>query len=173
MKGYKNYSEINFQKIFEEYQKNNLTQTEISKKYNIPYSTFNSRYVKWKMRYMNGGNNVSGNPLNYYEKNNDTKNSEEINVFNKKSNSELSQKGGYQTFTDTLINKREIKPQQLKTTNKKSESKSESSLNMQTSHSDKKKKVNDVSMLGFDDLIKENDNDIKKHREALKEKYGN
>ena len=55
MKGYKNYSEINFNKIFEEYQKNNLTQTEISKKYNIPYSTFNSRYVKWKMQ-MTGGN---------------------------------------------------------------------------------------------------------------------
>lgn len=61
MKGYKNYNEINFSKIFEEYQKNNLTQTEISKKYNIPYSTFNSRYVKWKMQYMNGGGNKKQN----------------------------------------------------------------------------------------------------------------
>ena len=61
MKGYKNYEGINFQKLFEDYQKNNLTQTEISKKYDIPYSTFNSRYVKWKMQNMNGGGDNNKN----------------------------------------------------------------------------------------------------------------
>lgn len=74
MKGYKNYNEINFSKIFEEYQNNNLTQTEISKKYNIPYSTFNSRYVKWKMQYMSGG-----------KKNNDSEKISDIFVKKEKS----------------------------------------------------------------------------------------
>lgn len=58
MKGYKQYKEVNYNKLFDEYLKTNITQTELCKKYNIPYPTFNNRYVKWKNLQMAGGENI-------------------------------------------------------------------------------------------------------------------
>ena len=56
MKGYRNYENenINFNKIFAEYQNTKITQKELCEKNNIPLTTFNTRYMKYKL--MCGGN---------------------------------------------------------------------------------------------------------------------
>lgn len=74
MKGYKNYDNVNFNKIFTEYQNTKITQKELCEKNNIPLTTFNTRYMKYKL--MNGGNlrvqNENEKPNSIFKKQKET-----------------------------------------------------------------------------------------------------